>query len=285
MPDQMGWCDVVNGDGNYAAQKVNFRNVVLNYLPLGDRYLVDVGVCQLPQMNHWLLPAIVGGIKIKGLLRCQPDCWGLRAGHKGTKQIMHIDEWGACYSIVSVFDGEKRLIICNKEKIDERYMNINFTVDMDMKHRRMIASMGRAEIINLRAGEMCIFQSKYPHQATNLRDNTVSTTGVILTTNSMDLIMEDIRRMPRRNPQLVWFGSVVHCLYRELKHHLRNRHLTSDEVQSIVCTIRDSLEESSAMSGRGRLHQQYASYNAKKLQDMILGNEMFRTHWPNCKCK
>jgi len=277
-----------NIEKNLEAENVNFRNVVANYLPLGDRYLINIGVCQLPQMKNWQIPNIVGGVKIKGLLVNQPNCWGLRAGNKKTKTSFHADDWGACYSIVAVFCGEKRLIICKNEHIPEHYMDTNFPLDLDMqdmRHRRVVAAMGGVNIYNLRAGEMCIFQSKYPHASMNVRDNTVSTTGVILTMNSMDLIMEDIHRMPRRGTKLVWFGSVLHCLQKELKHHLMNNHLTDDGVKAIVCTIRDSLEESSAMSDRGRLRRQFASYNAKKLKEMILGNEIFRQHWPKCDCK
>lgn len=291
MPDVSLVGNVANREGNYVEEHVTLVKIMKKYLPLEDRYLRDVGVCQFKQeeaMLDWFFATPLYAT-VEGILSVQPNCWGFVAGNKGSGSRMHADDWGTCYSVLSCFAGVKRLIMCKKETIPAEYMNIMFPEDLDSETDVIFDKIGGVDIIILHPGELCIFQSKYPHQVTNLEDGTLGTTAILLTTNTLHLVLEDVDRMPRYGAELSWLGAVVHALYKELKLHVNlrktnNSHLSDEDIKNMVATIRYAVETRSKITGRGKLHKQFRRYHPEKLNKFIINNKEFKYYWPKPKC-
>ena len=253
------------------------------YCPLRKLYVVDFGTCEFPPLAdrmEWQLPT---AHLINGLLRNQPEAWAFRFGHRGTGSGIHVDEWGACFSAITVFSGCKRIIIF-KKNVSHEYHNRMFGVHLTMRDKAFIEKVGGADTFEIRAGETFVFQAMKAHQVTNIKDNTLATIAILLTHDTLDRVIEDACRIPivPEDRNLVWLGSVIHALHQELELHVHEQHLEESQVEAIVLTIRNTLAHANAARQIGPEHIKLAfpPYRPQKLK-LLLRTDPFKDIWLN----
>lgn len=120
-----------------------------------------------------------------------------------------------------------------------------FPVALSNSDKRMLRDCG-AKVIVLHAGDMVIFKPRYHHQVTNLERDTLSTHGIVLTFDTLNLCVEDTELMRAEDQdELLWFGNVLNALYRQLKAHLdRSIVLQARQLRILVITINDMVVKS-----------------------------------------
>lgn len=203
-----------------------------------------------------------------GLLRHQPDySWSVRWGNAGTTTGIHADEFGITYSSIAVLSGVKRVFLFHKHKVGDKYHGKVFPVVLSTKDKKFLSQCGGYEEVTIKAGEILLFQSAIPHAVTNIRDNTFCAVSLVLTYNTLSNIIKDCKRMPSQEAELLWYGSVLYALYKELKYHMKLEVKNIGVIRRLAYIIRTSL--SRTLGKRGGLISQFRLVNLTKIRTVL----------------
>lgn len=102
---------------------------------------------------------------------------------------------------------------------------------------------------------------------TNLKNCTLSTSAIILTHDTLDGVVANVKEMKKKSGELVWLGSIAQALFKELdKHSDGELFLTGPQCVKIAETLRDVLKFS--LGKRAGLKNDFPAFNIKNAVNM-----------------